>query len=116
MLFRVCEHYDDDISIMNNTILKEEQEAADAMLSINQIKKSVKQLAGSDVVQQDAVLQKLLSKYTGLLGKITGYIKTKYKIQEPEETEPDTETQPTTEKPAEPETVKTGAPDYSKTV
>ena len=50
-------------------VLKEEQEAADAMLSINQIKKSVKQLAGSDVVQQDAVLQKLLSKYTGLLGK-----------------------------------------------
>ena len=68
-----------------NTVLKE-QETSNVMKSINHIKDSVKELSDSDIAQNDLVLQKLLAKFTGLLGKITSYTKTKYKIEdEPEE-------------------------------
>jgi len=110
-----------------STIIKE-QEASDAMTAIENIKAAVKELSGSSIAQEDAVLQKLMAKYTGLLGKITSYIKTKYQVSdEPKET--DSEKSPDesnaavpkpkaqTPPPAKgPQTSVAGAPDYSKTV
>lgn len=114
------------------TVLKE-QEASDAMAAIEHIKAAVKDLSGSTIAQEDAVLQHLMAKYTGLLGKITSYIKTKYHIED-EPAEEDTEGQedtpeerkamtsqerpqaPVKPQPQGPKTSTSGAPDYSKTV
>jgi len=54
-----------------------EQDTNEAMEAIEAIKKHVKILMDTDIAKEDAVLQRLLAKYTGLLGKITGYIKKK---------------------------------------
>lgn len=63
-----------------------EQEASEAMESIEAIKKHVKDLMDTDIAKEDPVLQRLLAKYTGLLGKITGYIKKKgVPAEEPKE-------------------------------
>jgi len=113
------------------TVLKE-QEASDAMAAIEHIKAAVKDLSGSTIAQEDAVLQHLMAKYTGLLGKITSYIKTKYKVEDepvddtqqdvsPEasgqrqvpKTQPSKQHAPVKKAPSTPTS---GAPDYSKSV
>lgn len=72
--------------------LLKEQDSNEALDAIDSIKASVKRLSATKVVQEDAVLQKLLAKYTGLLGKITSYVNQKYTAPEPEVEEP---TEPT---------------------
>ena len=113
-----------------NAVLKE-QEASGAMTAIDNIKNSVKELTSSDIVQNDAVLQHLLAKYTGLLGKITSYIKKKYNVEDtedtsnqPQEDETNPEDKPTPVAQARPKppvkpqpkpsTPTAGAPDYAK--
>jgi hypothetical protein len=78
-----------------STVLKE-VEQNDALEAIDSIKASVKRLSATKVVEEDAVLQKLMAKYTGLLGKITSYVKQKYTAPEPA-VEPNTEEVPETE-------------------
>lgn len=98
------------------TVIKE-QEASDAVAAIEHIKTAVKELSGSTIAQEDMVLQKLLAKYTGLLGKITSYINKKYNVTPEDKEEVSQETEPE-QQPKEkgPEAPVSGAPDYSKTV
>ena len=102
------------------TVIKE-QEASDAVAAIEHIKTAVKELSGSTIAQEDMVLQKLLAKYTGLLGKITSYINKKYNVTPEDKEEVSQETEPEAKpkpQPKEkgPEAPVSGAPDYSKTV
>ena len=96
-----------------------------AVSPIEKIKTAVEELSGTSIAQEDMVLQKLLAKYTGLLGKITSYINTKYNVtpEETDETPEETEETPEEAPEAKPKpkvnrvpTVTSGAPDYSKTV
>ena len=107
------------------TSVLKEQEASDAVSAIEKIKTAVKELSGTSIAQEDMVLQKLLAKYTGLLGKITSYINTKYNVtpEETDETPEETEETPEEAPEAKPKpkvnrvpTVTSGAPDYSKPV
>jgi hypothetical protein len=105
------------------TSVLKEQEASDAVAAIEKIKTAVKELSGTSIAQEDMVLQKLLAKYTGLLGKITSYINTKYNVGDTEETPEETPEAPEEAPEAKPKpkpkvapTVTSGAPDYSKTV
>ena len=98
------------------TVIKE-QEASDAVAAIEHIKTAVKELSGSNIAQEDMVLQKLLAKYTGLLGKITSYINKKYNVTPEEAPEESPEAKPKPQpKEKGPEAPVSGAPDYSKTV
>jgi hypothetical protein len=104
------------------TAILKEQDADQAMSAISSIKSAVKDLSSSATVQEDPVLQKLLAKYTGLLGKITSYITQKYNVTNGEdspEAAPEKTAQPKAEKPvvnSKPKTTTSGAPNYSETI